>query len=382
VKNPLVLLSWALVIATAGIAAGSAPQAAGQQQTAPADDADDAQARNEGRSRPQRAAADTDDDDNKKAADAKQSPTHADEHEAAGKDHDDDDDTPSGRLSLSASQEEAVGLRIDSPQLLTSPAEVAAYATVLDPLALITESGRIESTRAAADAASADAQRQEQLYRDGAQASLKAVQAARAQSVEASTQARVAELSFREEWGPLAGLGGAQRKALLEALASGQRLLLRAEIPGRHLSGALGRDALIEVDGAHIAARVLGPLPRTEPQSQSSGWLLEVDRPPAGFGPGARTAARLQTKPEHGLVVPAGALFYAPAGTYVYRQISGPKPDTFAYESVPVKALTRIGQAWLVEGLARGDRIVVQGAGVLWSLQGLSSFSAAEEDHD
>jgi hypothetical protein len=25
---------------------------------------------------------------------------------------------------------------------------------------------------------------------------------------------------------------------------------------------------------------------------------------------------------------------------------------------------------------------VVRGAGVLWSLQGISSFSAAEEDHD
>lgn len=381
-KSPLVLLFWALVIATAGIAAGSGPQAAGQQQTAPADAADEAQARNEGRSRSRGAAADTDDDDNKKDAAAKLSPPQADPHEAAGKDHEEDDETPSGRLSLSASQEEAVGLRIDSPQLLTSSAEVAAYATVLDPLALITESGRIESTRAAAEAAGADAKRQEQLYRDGAQASLKAVQAARAQSVEASIQAQVAELSFRQQWGPLAGLGSAQRKAMLEALASGRRLLLRAEVPGRHLGGALGREALIEVDGAHIAARVLGPLPRTEPQSQSSGWLLEVDRPPPGFGPGARTAARLQTKPVHGLMVPAAALFYAPAGTYVYRQIPGPKPNTFAYESVQVKALTRVGQAWLVEGLARGDRVVVQGAGVLWSLQGLAGFSAAEEDHD
>jgi hypothetical protein len=36
----------------------------------------------------------------------------------------------------------------------------------------------------------------------------------------------------------------------------------------------------------------------------------------------------------------------------------------------------------LVEGLARTDSVVVQGAGVLWSLQGVSSFSAAEEEHD
>ena len=28
------------------------------------------------------------------------------------------------------------------------------------------------------------------------------------------------------------------------------------------------------------------------------------------------------------------------------------------------------------------DNIVVHGAGVLWSLQGLGSFSAGEEEHD
>ncbi len=42
----------------------------------------------------------------------------------------------------------------------------------------------------------------------------------------------------------------------------------------------------------------------------------------------------------------------------------------------------RLGEAWLVDGLGRADSIVVQGAGVLWSLQGISTFSAAEEEHD
>ena len=36
----------------------------------------------------------------------------------------------------------------------------------------------------------------------------------------------------------------------------------------------------------------------------------------------------------------------------------------------------------IVDGLASADTIVVHGAGVLWSLQGLGSFSAAEEEHD
>lgn len=58
------------------------------------------------------------------------------------------------------------------------------------------------------------------------------------------------------------------------------------------------------------------------------------------------------------------------------------QPGAFHYESVAVKPLVRVGAAWLVQGLAHGDEVVVQGAGVLWSLQGIAGFSAAEEEHD
>jgi hypothetical protein len=47
-----------------------------------------------------------------------------------------------------------------------------------------------------------------------------------------------------------------------------------------------------------------------------------------------------------------------------------------------VKLLAPEGDGWVVSGLDDDDNIVVHGAGVLWSLQGLGSFSAAEEDHD
>jgi multidrug efflux pump subunit AcrA (membrane-fusion protein) len=82
------------------------------------------------------------------------------------------------------------------------------------------------------------------------------------------------------------------------------------------------------------------------------------------------------------VLVPAAALLYAEDGTYVYRQVHAQGTDKFTYAPVPVKPLARLGSAWVVEGLTRGDPVVVQGAGVLWSLQGISSFSAAEEEHD
>jgi hypothetical protein len=130
-----------------------------------------------------------------------------------------------------------------------------------------------------------------------------------------------------------------------------------------------------------VAARVLGPLPRNDAQSQSTGWLLEVAHGPQGLGPGRRAPVRLHTAAVAGLLVPAAALVYAEQGAYVYRQVRA-AADTFQYVAVPVKPLARVGSAWLVEGLGRDDPIVVQGAGVLWSLEGISSFSAAEEEHD
>jgi hypothetical protein len=389
-------LASLLLMATAGAADATSGAAQAQPPAAEArEQADEAKERNEARARPARTATENDedtkkDDDDKtgdgarKDADAAKKDEDKDAGAARAAGGDDDDDAQneqSTKLSLTASQQEAVGIRIESPQAFRGAPQILAYGRVLDPVELLTELGRVDSTRAAASAASADAARQSALYRDGAQASLKTLQASQAQSVEAAAQAQAAALAFRQQWGPLASMSEPQRQSLLAALGRGERLLVRADIPGRHF-GDVGRAALVDVDGVHLTAHVLGILPRVDAQSQSAGWLLELDRSPQGLGPGARAAVRLQAAGEKGMLVPAAALVYASSGTYVYRRIAGDKADTFAYESVAIHPLTRIGEAWLVEGLGHGDQIVVQGAGVLWSLQGISSFSAAEEDHD
>ena len=325
---------------------------------------------------------DRDDDDAKPPA----APAVARPAQAKKDDDDDDDDkkgqAAGGKLALSPAQQEAVGIRTGTPLPLSSAPEVQAFGLVLDPVALFTDAGRLESTRAAAGAASADTTRLESLYRDGAQASLKSLQASQAQSIEANAQAQAAALAFHQQWGPLATLRPEERRALMGSLENGRRLLLRAEVPGRHVGGGFGERALVDVDGVHLSARVLGPLPRTDAASQGAGWLLETDSAPEGLGPGARVPVRLMTAHAEGLLVPAGALIYAEQGAYVYRQKPAATGAGFEYESVAVKPLTRVGDSWLVGGLTRNDQIVVQGAGVLWSLQGIGSFSADEEDHD
>jgi len=303
-------------------------------------------------------------------------------------DGDDDNDTPklanraAAELSLSAAQQQAVGIRLEQPLALRGAPPIEAFGTVLDPVALVSDLGKLESTRAAALAAAAESARLGRLYRENQQASLKSLQAATAQAAEADAQAHAAALNFALQWGPLAGLSAERQHALIETLTQGHTLLLRADVPARHLGGEVAPRAAVEIDGVNISARVLGALPRTDAAAQSAGWLLQLERPPPGLGPGARAAVHLQAGAVAGLLVPPEALVYGEQGAYVYRRQAGGAAETFKYEPVAVRPVTRVGNAWLVEGLKVSDQVVVQGAGVLWSLQGIGSFSAAEEEHD
>jgi hypothetical protein len=288
----------------------------------------------------------------------------------------------SATFTLSQSQQQAVGIRIDRPMQMASPQRIEAYGLVLDPVTLVTDAGHMDSTQAAADAAAADVARLDGLYRNNADASLKSLQTSRSLAAEAAAQAQSAATTFKLQWGPVAALSAASRRELIDALSAGRRLLVRADVPGHQLLSSIAARALVIADGVSVAARVLGPLPRTDPQSQSTGWLLEIEHKPEGLGPGARAHVQLQAAPVGGVLVPAGALLYGDQGAYVYREVSGSGTDKAQYMAAPVRLLVRVGDGWLVEGLGRADSIVVQGAGVLWSLEGISTFSAAEEEHD
>jgi hypothetical protein len=49
---------------------------------------------------------------------------------------------------------------------------------------------------------------------------------------------------------------------------------------------------------------------------------------------------------------------------------------------VRIKLLQAHGDGWLVEGVDDDDNIVVHGAGVLWSLQGILGHAAGDIDDD
>jgi hypothetical protein len=301
---------------------------------------------------------------------------------------DDDDDAArppaaGAALALSAAQQQAVGLTLAHPVRAAGPRQTDAYGIVLDPVELVTAIGHLASSRAGARNAAADARRVAGLYHNDTNASLKALQTAEAARVESQAQAEAAATTFALEWGPVAALTETERATLIAGLVSGKTLLVRADVPGQHVLGAMPSRALMTVDGIGVAARLLGPLPRTTPDLQSAGWLLEVDHVPPGLGPGAHLRITLEGAAVAGLLVPAAALLYGDAGAYVYRQAPVRSRDgKIQFAPATVKLLAPEGDGWLVDGLASADTIVVHGAGVLWSLQGLGSFSAAEEEHD
>ena len=283
--------------------------------------------------------------------------------------------------TLSAEQQRAVGIVIATAPEAKPPQRIDAYGRVLDPSQLVADGGLLDSSRAAAQVAAAESARLKRLYRGGAGASLRALQAAEAAQIEAQVRARQAQAEFLLRWGPLAQLGDAQRAGLIEQLATGRQLLLRADLPGRHSLGTMPKQALVDVDGVRVPARVLGPLPQAAAQMQSVGLLLQIAHPPTGLGPSAELPVMLEGNDRDGRVVPDGALLYGEQGVYVYHALPNKTKDgDTQFAPLTVTLLQPVGEGWLVTGLHTDDRIVVHGAGVLWSLQGLGSISAEDID--
>jgi multidrug efflux pump subunit AcrA (membrane-fusion protein) len=218
------------------------------------------------------------------------------------------------------------------------------------------------------------------LREGGAGASLKMIDAAQADQARAQAQAQAAEARFASRWGPMATLPAAARQKLIEASARGSSVLLRAELPGRHTVGVLPARAVVDVDGIEVPGRVLGLL-RESSEQQGVGLLIEVPNAPAGLGPGARIPVALLTADRQGLLLPRDALLYDERGAYVYKQLTKKSDaDKALYAAVRVNLLLPLGDGWLVEGVDDDDNIVVHGAGVLWSLQGVGAQQHDDED--
>ena len=299
----------------------------------------------------------------------------------------DDDDAPkpgdaSQTPSLNAEQQHAVNLQVAHPVAVKVPERTTALGVVLDATSLLSDVSERAVAEAQQQAVSAEASRLRSLYKAGAGTSLKMLETAQAEEAKARAEADLAAARFTQHWGPLAKEAPATRQQQLDAVTSGRSLLVRADLPGQHVVGALPARAVLDVDGIEVPGRVLGPLVQFS-DSQSAGLLLQIDHPPLGLAAGARIPISLYGGTRAGMLLPRDAMLYDENGAYVYKQwprkTAAEKTRYAAREGDAAHALWRrlAGQ-----GVDDDDDIVVHGAGVLWSLQGVGARAADDEDED
>jgi hypothetical protein len=282
--------------------------------------------------------------------------------------------------ALSGEQQRAAGIVVAHPIAAQAPERIEALGLVLDTTALISDLGDTTAADAAERAGSAELARLRALYAGGAGVSLKMLEAAQAEQAKAQAQAQAAASRFGLRWGPLAALPAEARQKTIQASTSGRSLLLRADLPGRHSFGASPSKAMVDVDGIQVPGRVLGILRETT-ELQSVGLLIEVPNAPGGLGPGARVPVAVFAAERKGLLLPRDALLYDENGAYVYKQLSKEtQGQKTRYAAVKVRLLLAYGDGWLVEGVDDDDTVVVHGAGVLWSLQGVGVQQSPDDD--
>jgi hypothetical protein len=206
------------------------------------------------------------------------------------------------------------------------------------------------------------------------------IEAAQAEQSKAQAEAQITAARFALHWGPLAALPAGARQKIIDASASGRSVLLRADLPGRHTLGANPSKALLDVDGVLVPGQVLGAMRQTG-ELQSAGLLVEVPNAPLGLGSGAHVPVALLTAERSGMLLPREALLYDEGGAYVYKQLTKKTAsENTRYVAVKVRLLLAVGDGWLVNGVDDDDNIVVHGAGVLWSLQGVGTAQHDDDD--
>jgi hypothetical protein len=303
-----------------------------------------------------------------------------------------DDDTPkpgdpAEAPGLNAEQQRAVNLQVAHPVAATAPERTSALGVVLDAVSLLSDASERTVAESQEQAASAEASRLRGLYKAGAGTSLKMLETAQAEEAKARAEALLAVARFAQHWGPLANAESrtaspAIRQQQWDALTSGRSLLVRADLPGQHIVGALPSRAVLDVDGIEVAGRVLGPLAQFS-DTQSAGLLVQIDHPPPGLAAGARVPLWLYGAERTGMLLPRDAILYDENGAYVYKQTGRRTAgEKTRYVTVKVTLLMPYGDGWLVQGVDDDDAIVVQGAGVLWSLEGVGARAAGDEDED
>lgn len=297
---------------------------------------------------------------------------------------DDDDDAArpinsapgqDGVIKLNLEQLTHAAIRVEAVKAGSAPVLRQGFARVMDLSPLAAIEADLATARSALAASRAEAARLATLAAQDQGASRQAVEAARAQAQ--SDAARLTLAARREglEFGPgVARMSSAAREGLIADAGAGRAALLRIDLPGAPL--AAGTSVTIG-DGKNAqTVRVIGPAAATDPQLQTAA-VLAVLRPPlaASAMAGRQFSASVQgSDSQAGVILPRSALVRWQGRLWAYRQVS---QGTFA--RIPIGEPHPLATGWLVDGVAPGERIVMDGATTLFAVE--SGSSAVQEDN-
>jgi RND family efflux transporter MFP subunit len=197
-----------------------------------------------------------------------------------------------------------------------------------------------------------------------------------AQAREATTHAQLDGVRLRREYAALrapdAGVVSRRNVQPGQVVAAGSELLAlirqgrlewRPELPEAELARVQVGDAvrLRDAAGVAVAGRVRAISPGVDTAKRTGTVYAELPDP-AGLKAGAFVEGRVITDASPGLVVPAAAVVVRDGYPYVFTV----DPRSSVAKRVRVRTGERVGAlVELLEGVAAGDRVVVQGAGFL-----------------
>ena len=281
--------------------------------------------------------------------------THAEEKPAHG---------DSG-IKLDKKQQEAAGIQTALPERAHLPDEAKGYGRVLDPAQIVALTLDLQAARATANASQKEFERLKTLNSQGQNASARALETADATAKRDQTLVNLAEAKIRTTLGPNI-VGRKDFSEIIDALTKMDWAIARIDVlnGAPDESSAKVRVAPLANENAIIPAELLGAAPSADASVQGRGFLVLIKT--KSLAPNTAIVGSIEV-PGHdhdGFLIPAGALLQEGPETIVYVQATD---DTFKKVGVEVDRMTEKG-AFVTEGLAAANRVVVSGAHQILSM--------------
>lgn len=265
-------------------------------------------------------------------------------------------------VHMDAATQQRTGVVVSAIEAINAPRSIEGYARVMDvgPLAAI--DAEVGAAQSAAVASREEYRRLQALAAADQAASVRAVEAARAQAGADSARAELASRRIGLEWGPgLVRLSPAQRSQVLSDVAAGRAALMRVDASGASQGT---RRVLLRPDaGQPIVATILGAAGGADPRLQTAGVLAVVRGGEAARLPAGRLIGALIELggAEPGFLLPSAAIIRTENAMWVYVRTGA---DTF--ERRVLQGARAIDRGWFAPaGFAAGDMIVTDGAASL-----------------